>query len=63
MQVLDISDFDETFEQAEINASTDREIDFVASIRGKLEVYGEKTYISEKQIEWLESIAERTSDE
>lgn len=59
MQVSEIEDFEEILERAELNADTDREIDFIDSLRGRLEAYGEKIYISEKQLEWLERIAYR----
>lgn len=59
MQVFEIEDFDDTFEQAELNASTTKEMAFIEDFRDKLEQYGEKTYVSEKQLDWLESIARK----
>lgn len=59
-KVLDFYDTDEDFEtaldDAERAAVTDREMEFVASLRDKFEEWGLKMYLSEAQNSWLERI-------
>lgn len=62
MRVNQIEEFEELFEQAELNASKENEMAFIAGFRLKLEEFGDLTFISEKQLSWLLDIAERNSD-
>lgn len=57
MQVADIEDFDEILEQAEANADSDWEIEFTTDMRSRYNQYGDRCFVSEKQIEHLERIA------
>ena len=49
----DIDEFESALEQAETNASTEREMEFVDSIRNKYEEYGERMFLSDAQYSWL----------
>ena len=50
-------EFEEILSEAEGNASNDFEIGFVTDMRDKFEEYGKRMFISERQREILESIA------
>lgn len=49
----DIDRFETTLDAAEVCASTDREMEFVDSIRNKYEEYGERMFLSDAQYSWL----------
>lgn len=49
----DIGDFEDALEQAEANASTEREMEFADSLRNKYEEYGERMFLSDAQYSWL----------
>lgn len=53
--------FQDIYAEAQDNPRklTANDIDFLTDYNIKVEQYGEKTFISEKQIEWLKSIAEK----
>lgn len=53
----DIDDFESALEQAEANASKEREMEFVDSIRNKYDEYGESMFLSDAQYSWLMSLA------
>lgn len=53
----DIDDFEEVLEQAETHASTEREIEFVDSIRNKYDEYGERMFLSDAQWSWLDRLS------
>ena len=57
MKAKEVEDFDEILSQAEMNASTGFECDFVNDIREKYDNYESEMFISEKQISTLEKIA------
>ena len=62
MRVHQIENFKKLFEQAELNASTEKEMAFISGFRLSLEHFGRKTYISEKQIDWVYDLAKRWGD-
>lgn len=49
--------FEVMLQEAEAFASAAWDMDFISDLRDKYDVYGENMYISEKQIEHLERIA------
>lgn len=53
----DAEEFETVLEDAEANASTDREIEFVDSIRNKYDEYGERMFLSAAQYSWLERLS------
>lgn len=53
----DVDAFEQALERAEANASGDREIEFVDSIRNKYDEYGESMFLSDAQYSWLMSLA------
>lgn len=57
MKVEDYDDFEEVLAEAEINAVTPWEMDFVADLKEKYEEFKGKTFLSDKQVEVLEKIA------
>lgn len=57
MQARDIEDFDDMLIDAELNAANDWEMDFTADLRSKYQIYGEKTFVSEKQLDQLQRIS------
>jgi hypothetical protein len=59
MKAKEIDDFDDILDQAEANANSDWEMNFTADMREKYEDYGGEMFVSEKQLEHLERIAER----
>ena len=55
-----LADHEDILEQAESNDSAyPREREFVQDMRDKLDKYGDRATISEKQLKWLTDIAER----
>lgn len=58
MQAIDIPEFDVLLEDAEDAATTEWEMDFVSDMKEKYEQYGDKMYVTEKQIAALEKIAD-----
>ena len=55
----DLSEFESLLADAEANAETDWEMEFVSDINEKFEKYGDKMFISTKQIEILERISKQ----
>lgn len=56
-QFDDVSAFESVLEAAEANASKEREMEFVDSIRNKYDEYGESMFLSDAQYSWLMSLA------
>lgn len=52
-------DFEEILSDAEDNAETGWELDFVYQMREKHDQYGDKTYVTETQFNHLEQIASK----
>lgn len=52
----DIDDFERLLGDAESQAKTERDQEFVADVRARYEVWGDGMYLSEKQRGWLERI-------
>jgi hypothetical protein len=59
MKAEDIGGFENILSQAEINAKTDWEMDFVSDMLEKYDEYENDMYVSERQLEILEKIAYR----
>jgi len=55
----EVSEFEALLADAEANAVTDWEMEFVSDINDKFEKYGDKMYISTEQIETLERISKQ----
>ena len=55
-----IKEFDDILFIAENNAKTDREMDFTTEIRLRYNKYGENMFITLKQRDYLENIAQNT---
>lgn len=53
------SDFTELLDDAESNATTGWEMDLVADLKAKYDKYGDKMFISQKQIDALNRVARR----
>lgn len=53
----DTDDFEQLLEDAERQASTKRDQDFVSDMRDKYECWGIEMFLSESQRSWLERIA------
>ena len=53
----DASEFDELLADAENNATSDWDMNFVDDLRNRYDKYGERMYLSERQLEILERIA------
>ena len=49
--------FEHLLEEAELEAVSSKEMDFVDSLNEKYDEYGSKMYLSERQLEWLQAIA------
>ena len=58
MKAKDYENFGELLDEAEDQATTDAEIDFVSDMRSRYEAYDGETFVSEKQLAWLEKIAD-----
>ena len=56
-----LDDFIDLIDQAETGARTSKELDFVADMQAKASKYGSRAFLSEAQISWLRSLAERAS--
>ncbi|MEO1324175.1 MAG: hypothetical protein AAFV59_14330 [Pseudomonadota bacterium] len=60
-RVLDWFDNPENFEhlltEAEMEAVSSKEMDFVDSLNEKYDEYGAKMFLSDRQLEWLQAIA------
>lgn len=52
-----VGEFKSALEQAETNASKEREMEFVDSIRNKYDEYGERMFLSDGQYSWLMRLA------
>jgi hypothetical protein len=59
MKASEIDDFDNLLDDAEGNANSDWEMEFTSNIREKYDQYKGDMFVSEKQLEHLERIAER----
>jgi hypothetical protein len=57
MKAYEIDNFDELLDDAESQASTDWEMDFVNDMRDKYDQYSDEMFVSEAQLEKLEKIA------
>lgn len=57
MQAYEIDNYEELLETAEELASNHWEMDFVADMKDQFEQYGDKTFVSEAQLDKLETIA------
>lgn len=55
----DVAEFEEQLEQAETNANNDFEMEFTSDMRVKYNKWGADMFISEKQADCLERIANR----
>lgn len=55
--ILDHFEFESALEQAEVNASKEREMEFVDSLRNKYDEYGERMFLSDGQYSWLMRLA------
>jgi hypothetical protein len=55
-QFDDTTDFEQLLSDAESQAKSEREQEFVAEMNDKWEKYGADMFLSEKQRDWLESI-------
>jgi len=53
----DASEFDELLADAENNATSDWDMNFVDDLRNRYDKYGKRMYLSERQLEILERIA------
>ena len=53
----DASEFDELLADAENNATSDWDMNFVDDLRNRYDKYGERMYLSERKLEILERIA------
>lgn len=53
----DASEFDELLADAENNATSDWDMNFVDDLRNRYDKYGERMYLSERQLEILRRIA------
>jgi hypothetical protein len=58
MTANEIDNFNELLSHAEINAETEWEMDFTASMRARYRKWHEETYVSAKQLEQLERLAD-----
>ena len=59
LQVYQIPEFESVLDDAERNARTESEMEFVAKMRERHDIYGQQTYVSEAQWRWLQDIADR----
>ena len=59
MKASEIDGFDELLDDAMAQASTQWEMNFIASITERYDQYGDDTLISEAQLETLEKIANK----
>lgn len=59
VKAKDIENFDELLSDAECVASTDWEIGFVEDLKERYEKWGAELYLSDRQADRLETIAER----
>ena len=58
MKARDVEEgFADLLGEAETQASTDWEMNFVADIKSRFEEYGDDTFVSEKQLDKLKAIA------
>lgn len=57
MFAYDIENFEDILEQAELNAKSEWEIEFVESMRERYTKFKNSALVSEKQLEILERIA------
>jgi hypothetical protein len=53
------TDFDQLLRDAELNANPEWEADFVAGLRRQYERWGDRMYISERQLEVLRGMADQ----
>ena len=53
----DLSEFEDLLADAQANAETQWEMDFVDELTERHNTYGDATYLSEKQLDILEQIA------
>lgn len=55
----DVSEFDVLLDQAELGARSEHECEFVEGLREKFDQWGDRTFLSDAQLEWLHRLAER----
>ncbi len=58
MTVSEIEDFEDLLDAAESNAVSGWDMDFTADLRNRHDQYGDRMYITDRQLEQLERIAE-----
>ena len=62
MKVCDrfsIEEFETLLDEAEAGARSSHEVEFVSDMRDSLDYYADQIFLSDRQLEWLESLAER----
>ena len=59
MQAKDVEFFEELIEQAQLNAKSGFEMDYMEDIRDKFVMFGLSMYVTEKQISLIERIANK----
>lgn len=59
MKAHEIDNYEDLIEEAECEANSDWEMDFVSDLKDKYDQYGDNTYVSEAQLAKLEKIANR----
>jgi hypothetical protein len=57
MTASEIDNFNDLLSQAEINAEDEWSLDFTGSMRMRYKKWGDDTYVSSKQLEQLERLA------
>ena len=55
----EVDEFEDLISECETQASRDKDMNFVADMREKFDMYGADTFLSEAQLDWLNRIAER----
>lgn len=57
MKVKEIDDFDELLEDAEFNAKTDFEIEFIELLKDRYDKYEDECFLTDKQLFILQNMA------
>lgn len=53
----DFDEFEDAINEAESNAKSGRDMDFVDDLKQRFNQYGQRTNLSEAQYEWLKRLA------
>ena len=53
----DFDEFEDAITEAESNAKSGRDMDFVDDLKQRFALYGQRTNLSEAQYEWLKRLA------